>query len=123
VVKALTKKMKAKVRQGVGKLRRFALGSLAETYVAKQHARREGACVRCGVCCRLLFRCPCLETLPDGVASCRIHAKRPRNCRIFPVSESCIRDRDSLAPGIPCGYRFKTRSRSAGSQRRKAVSR
>lgn len=105
----LKAKVKAKTRQGVGKVRRFALGRLAPGFVAAEQMRRVGECVRCGVCCRLLFRCPWLEALPDGGARCRHHDRRPDNCRIFPVNESCIRDRDTLAPDIPCGYRFVPR--------------
>ena len=93
----------------VGKLRRVYLAKLRPEEVTAGHARRRGECGRCGACCRLAFDCPHLEGEP-GATSCRVHDRRHTNCRIFPVDERDIADRD-LVPGYgPCGYRFVAES-------------
>ena len=28
------------------------------------------------------------------------------NCRLFPIDERDLRDRDLVAPGAPCGFHF-----------------
>jgi hypothetical protein len=59
----LPPKVKAKMEQGVGKLRRFALTTVQEEYVEDMRRRRLGECLRCGLCCRLVFECPFLQNL------------------------------------------------------------
>ncbi|MBS3822162.1 MAG: hypothetical protein KGY81_10415 [Phycisphaerae bacterium] len=100
------KRIRRHVRQGLGKVRRFANGALRQGHVARKLRRRQGECIRCGTCCKLLFKCPFLEELHDGSTRCLIHDKRPQNCRIFPVDERCIEERNLLLPGVPCGYTF-----------------
>ena len=99
--------VKVKVNQGVGKLRRIALARLKEEYIVRMQQKRLGACRRCGLCCRLLFRCPFLQTHSDGTCRCIIHGQRPASCRLFPIDERDLRERDSVNAKIPCGYRFK----------------
>lgn len=99
--------VKAKLNQGVGKLRRFALARMKEGYIAQMQHRRLGTCRRCGLCCRLLFKCPFLKTLTDGTCRCMIHGQRPANCKLFPIDERDLRERDWVDGKIPCGYRFK----------------
>jgi hypothetical protein len=101
--------VKAKMDQGVGKLRRFALARMREEYVARMQQKRLGQCRRCGLCCRLLFECPFLRTLTDGTCRCCIYGLHPNNCRLFPIDERDLRERDSLDARVPCGYRFKDR--------------
>ncbi len=88
-----------------GKLRRAYLCFVRMDYVRQSHARRHGECRRCGRCCFMLFRCPFYH-LEDGLPACRIHKTKPRLCRIFPVDERDLRDRDLVANNIPCGYFF-----------------
>ena len=100
--------VKSKVSQGVGKLRRFALARLQEKYIAQQAENRLGECLRCGLCCKLLFECPFLHNLPDGTSRCRIHGRRPDNCKHFPIDERDLRERDLVDGSIaPCGFRFR----------------
>jgi len=103
----LPPKVKAKLDQGVGKLRRFALTTVKEDYIARMQSRRTGECLRCGLCCKLLFECPFLKNLPDGSSRCRIHGRKPDNCDFFPIDERDLRERDLLDPLHPCGYRFR----------------
>lgn len=103
----LPPKVRAKVAQGMGKLRRFALARLNEGYVARMRQRRQGECHRCGLCCKLLFECPFLKTFPDGKSRCRIHGRKPDNCTFFPIDERDLFERDMLGAEIPCGYRFR----------------
>ena len=103
----LPPKVKAKMDQRVGKLRRFALTTVSEEYIAKMQALRMGECLRCGLCCKLLFECPFLQNLPDGTGRCRIHGRKPDNCAFFPIDERDLRERDSLGAKTPCGYRFR----------------
>ena len=88
-----------------GKVRRFGLGLFRRGYVRRSAARREGECQRCGACCRLGYRCQFLREKGGGT-ECRVHWLRPRNCRLFPIDERDLADRDAIAPDVPCGYRF-----------------
>ncbi|MFW5857127.1 MAG: hypothetical protein ACOCX4_04535 [Planctomycetota bacterium] len=95
-----------RMKQGVGKVRRFTNGQFRRRHVRDKLALRRGECQRCGACCKLLFRCPLLVTHADGSTSCRIHDRRPENCRIFPLDQRCINERNQLLPSVPCGYSF-----------------
>ena len=92
------------MRLGWGRLRRMYLAAFRPGYVRESLARRTGDCNRTGVCCHLMFTCPILEVKP--VPRCRIHAHKPSVCRLFPIDERDLRDRDIIAPDSPCGYSF-----------------
>jgi len=89
-----------------GKARRYFYHSFYPAYIARGHARRRGECLRCGVCCRLGTRCSHLATDERGMSLCLRHAIRPRNCRVFPIDESDLAERDSVSPGTRCGFSF-----------------
>ena len=91
-----------------GKVRRFRLAHTrrGRAYIRRMEERRRGECRRCGACCRLVHRCLFLR-MADGVASCTIHKYRPANCRIFPVDERDLADRDLIAPSLSCGFFFE----------------
>jgi hypothetical protein len=95
-----------------GKLRRFYLGLFDRRYVRERRAQRVGECTRCGACCQLVFRCQLLRDNGD-VTECRFHHYRPLNCRLFPVDERDLADRDLVAPDTPCGFRFGRRGEQA----------
>lgn len=98
-----------KSRLGWGKIRRFCLGHFQPGYIKQQDGLRQGQCLRCGKCCKLLYTCPYLEEFGDGSSSCRIHQDRPINCRIFPLDQRDIQDRNLLVPPgqyRPCGFSF-----------------
>lgn len=103
----MVRRLHATYRQGFGKIRRFLQARFRKHYIRHQEQVRKGECVRCGTCCKLLFNCPFLEELPGGASRCRIHQKRPMNCRIFPVNAKDIRDRNTKNPHTPCGYHFE----------------
>lgn len=90
-----------------GKIRRFLLGHLAKRKVDRMLSRRRGECKRCGACCALLWQCPHLDFDGDGNALCRIYDKRYVNCRIFPLDESELKERDFVRPDTACGYWFE----------------
>lgn len=82
----------------LGKLRRAWLCTFRPGYVRDQLARRRGACLQCGKCCRLAFRCPMLTSSNK----CLIYGlARPANCTRFPVDP-----RDLEEVGHDCGYHF-----------------
>lgn len=92
-------------------------------------SNREGECLQCGACCRLMVRCPFLKYDPEtsppregeagsgarsetvsarigrlserpGKTRCRIYPLRPPACRKYPrVAEEQV--------CFPCGYRFR----------------
>jgi len=79
-----------------GKVRRWWLVHFRPRYVAAQLQRRRGRCVRCGECCRIVFRCPWLR---DG-NRCAIYPRRALQCRMFPIDERDLED-------VPrCSFRF-----------------
>lgn len=95
-----------KVRLIRGKLQRFYKGHFKKGYVAACIEARKGECKRCGACCQLLFRCAFAAECKAGVG-CKIYAKRPVNCRIFPLNRSDLKERDLVMPGSKCGYYFE----------------
>jgi len=90
---------------GWGKLRRFYLAHFRPAYVRGSLARRIGHCNRTGACCNLMFTCPLLDRRSDPVR-CTIHEIKPRVCRLFPIDERDLRDRDIVSPDAPCGFSF-----------------
>lgn len=90
---------------GWGKVRRFYLAHFRPGYVRASQARRVGDCHRTGACCRLMFTCPLLDVRSDPVR-CRVHEVKPKVCRLFPIDERDLRDRDIIAPEAPCGFSF-----------------
>ncbi len=101
--------MGARLRLAWGKIRRFYLGHFRPGYVESKTILRRGECLRCGACCMLLYTCPELEELADGNTHCRIHEERPKNCRIFPVDQTDLKDRDLVARDMDkgtCGFDF-----------------
>jgi len=90
---------------GWGRLRRMYLATFRPGYVRRSLARRVGDCNRTGACCRLMFTCPLLDQRNDPVR-CRVHEYKPSVCRLFPIDERDLRDRDIIAPDAPCGFSF-----------------
>ena len=90
---------------GWGKIRRFVYHVCFPGYINNSKKRRRGECARCGACCKLLHKCISLEGA-DGATLCRIHQRRVRNCRVFPVDERDLKDRNIICPDKPCGFSF-----------------
>jgi hypothetical protein len=120
VVKVIGRKVRKSWVQGWGKVRRFCLSALRRDLVRNKVSRRRGECVRCGACCRLVFKCPALYYQEDGTAGCRYHQLRPANCRVFPLDERDLAERDMVMPERSCGFYFtavegESASREAGT--------
>jgi len=90
---------------GWGKERRFYLAHFRPGYVRRSLARRVGECNRTGACCRLMFTCPLLDIRSNPVR-CTIQEVKPKVCRLFPIDERDLEDRDIIAPDTPCGFSF-----------------
>jgi len=97
-----------RVTLGWGKVRRFYLAHFRPGYVRESLARRVGHCNRTGACCRLMFTCPLLDSKLQPVR-CTIHEIKPRVCRLFPIDERDLHDRDLVSPATPCGFSFVPR--------------
>ncbi len=93
---------------GWGKVRRFYLAHFRPACVRESLARRVGHCNRTGACCRLMFTCPLLDQKAEPVR-CTIHEIKPKVCRLFPIDERDLRDRDLISPDRPCGFSFVPR--------------
>ena len=52
-----------------------------------------------------MFTCPLLDRKATPVR-CTIHEIKPRVCRLFPIDERDLRDRDIVSPDHPCGFSF-----------------
>ena len=93
-----------------GKGRRLALWAFRPRYVRASIERRVGECIRCGACCRLPFRCQLLRD--NGTATeCILHKHRPPNCRLFPIDEKDLADRNVISPYRSCGFQFNGKAR------------
>jgi len=88
-----------------GKVRRCYLALFRRGYIRASAARRHGECARCGACCMLGYKCQSLRD-NEGGTECTIHKFRPPNCRVFPIDERDIADRDLIRPDTPCGFHF-----------------
>jgi len=97
---------------GWGKVRRFYLTHFRPRYVEQSLARRQGHCHRTGACCNLLLTCPVYT--PRPLPTCRINHWKPKVCRMFPIDERDIRDRDIMSPDVPCGFSFPAPPERAG---------
>ena len=103
----------------MGKVRRFYLVHFRPAYVAENIARRQGDCHRTGACCNLLFSCPAFTWKP--LPTCRIHRHKPKVCKMFPIDERDLKDRDIVSPDVPCGFSFTPRSAESGRPLRNAT--
>lgn len=93
-----------------GKLRRALLGRVLTGYTRRRHELRRGECIRCGACCQLGRVCPSLEIDEAGLAVClKYDQTRDPTCRLYPTTESDLRDRDRISPGTKCGYYFASK--------------
>jgi len=91
-----------KMVQGYGKLRRYYLSRFRSAYVARMKGQRKGACVRCGSCCSIMFRCPHLEK----VNHCSIYGRHYRPCNHFPIDYRDLRYLEGV-----CGFYFEREAR------------
>jgi Fe-S-cluster containining protein len=92
-----------------GKIRRFYRHFACPGYVRENLSRRRGECKRCGACCKLGHICPYLDLDKNGLALCKVYPRRSKNCRLFPIDERDIADRDIIMPEVCCGYTFTKR--------------
>jgi phosphatidylserine decarboxylase len=86
----------------LGQIRRQYLCRARRRYVADMRAARKGSCRQCGECCDLTVRCPLL----DGRRRCIAYAKRPVQCRDFPIDAEDLR-----LTQVPCGHYFEPEPR------------
>jgi len=105
-------RFRLRVRQAIGKTRRFLQSKLFKAKTDQLLTLRQGECTRCGACCKILFRCPFLiekpENAPGDIYSCSIYENRFSQCRLYPIAS-----RDLLEVEEECGYTFtepKTRT-------------
>ena len=98
-------RFRLRVRQAIGKTRRFFQSTLFKKKTAQMLELRQGECTRCGACCKILFQCPFLiehpENPPGEKYSCRIYENRFSQCRLYPIAS-----RDLLEVEEECGYTF-----------------
>ncbi|HOX36707.1 MAG TPA: hypothetical protein PL033_01855 [Candidatus Brocadiia bacterium] len=88
----------------MGKIRRQVYINLRRKKAEECISSRQGECLRCATCCRLLFRCPFLG--PDNLCAIYKTPVRPRTCQMFPITERDLDDARIVSGGTPCGYRF-----------------
>jgi hypothetical protein len=91
-----------------GVMRRLFIYFFNKKYMHKNCLKRKGACLRCGACCKLMFkRCPYLKMEIDEKCFCIKHESfRMPNCKIFPIDFADIKDRNIISKK-PCGYYFE----------------
>lgn len=89
-----------------GKARRLFYSLFKPSYIKQQLATRKGNCLRCGVCCRLGYNCPSLGIKKEG-STCKTYTIRSTNCRIFPINNADLRERNLVSPETTCGFYFE----------------
>lgn len=98
--------LRTRMRLLGGKVRRFCLLHFRKEYVRRSLARRRGQCRHSGACCQISIVCPLHGPDEHGEPGCTVYEKRPQNCRVFPIDERDLRERDIIMPDTPCGYHF-----------------
>lgn len=83
------------------KIRRFLLCAVSSEYVRRQTAIRQGECVGCGRCCKLVFQCPFLGGTDENPRCLIYNSARPNQCAAFPIDERDLADVNYL-----CSYSF-----------------
>ena len=96
-----------------GKVRRWYLARFRPEYVRRSLARRRGECRHSGACCHIAFSCPKHGPTDHGTPGCTIYETRPQNCRVFPIDERDITDRDIMMPDHACGFFFISEEQAA----------
>jgi len=87
------------------KVRRFVLCLIPTEYVRRQSSLRQGECVGCGRCCKLVFHCPFLGGSDENPRCLIYNAGRPNQCAAFPIDERDLADVNYL-----CSYSFASPS-------------
>ena len=96
-----------------GKVRR-----IVRVYLSPERHRLDptstalGSCARCGTSCKLGWQCFFWDKKSGG---CSIYTHRPKICRVFPLDQRDIDERNLINRREPCGYRF---AEKAGARRR-----
>ncbi len=84
------------------KFRRMLFSVFHREYIAQSIAmNRQGECHRCGMCCKLINKCPFLGTDSQNLPFCRVYGElRPAACNNYPFDrvDSEIKQ---------CGFKFK----------------
>lgn len=86
-----------------GKFRRQFLVHCTPSDVNSALAERQGECLQCANCCRLLFKCPFLSI--DNLCLIYKSSIRPKSCVFFPINVADLED-VRIDSGQICGYRF-----------------
>jgi len=90
----------------------FATGKLRRLYFIhfrRRHletamlGRRGGACRQCGASCRLGYKCFHFD---EARRACRVYSHRPTICRVFPIDERDLAERDAVMTESRCGFLF-----------------
>jgi hypothetical protein len=87
----------------IGKFRRQLLVSFRRRLVKKNLGARQGECLQCADCCKLLFRCPFLTKA--NLCSVYHSPMRSTVCAKFPFNQKDL-DEVKLTSGRECGYSF-----------------
>ncbi|MEO0190907.1 MAG: hypothetical protein ABIL18_07995 [candidate division WOR-3 bacterium] len=83
------------------KLRRFYICHFRKEMLAYNLKRRRGACLQCGRCCKLVYRCPMLVGNGSTMRCLIYNTGRPQQCRVFPLDHADLAD-----VNFRCGYFF-----------------
>ena len=95
-----------------GKLRRFWLVYFRRRYVEEVLLpKRKSTCARTGACCQLGFGCPAYDAKNK---LCTIHPNKPLACKLFPITEEDLKDRDFVDGSTKCGYSFNVSGDASG---------
>lgn len=88
-----------------GKMRRFWLVYFRRRYVEEVLLpKRKAGCHRTGACCQLGLGCPAYD---NTNRLCKIHPHKPLVCKLFPITNEDLKDRDLIYPRKSCGYYFE----------------
>jgi hypothetical protein len=93
-----------------GAIRRWALPKvLPEKILNRWQPYRKGECNRCGLCCKIVYRCPFFVEDGNGTA-CAIYTDpkhSPPACVVFPIDPKDIQEVQRQIAPAPCPFHFE----------------
>ena len=93
-----------------GALRRWAFSKiLPDRVLYRWQPYRKGECNRCGLCCKIVYRCPFFVENEQGTA-CAIYTDSrhaPSACVVFPIDPKDIQEVHRQVAPAPCPFYFE----------------
>ncbi|MDX2029558.1 MAG: hypothetical protein SF339_02745 [Blastocatellia bacterium] len=97
-------------KHSYGATRRWVLAKvLPDKILYRWKPYQRGGCNRCGLCCKIVFRCPFFYE-GDGTTACMIYTSEkhaPPPCVVFPIDPQDLAEVQREVAPAPCPFYFE----------------